>query len=157
MLVALASAVFFGSESLGTHDHLLLSEIWDFPFRRLLRLAGSRWRYSTPPPHGFIKDRISDKYYIKFSSYLTGNSSRLRPKAQQEHAVQEEKKNQCLSWESYGTHKHVWLRLAVATTNDFMINQYFIDWNLFPATCFSPQGTIIRQKYMNRCLGSLNC
>jgi hypothetical protein len=23
-----------------------------FPFRRLLRLAGLRWRYSTPPPHG---------------------------------------------------------------------------------------------------------
>jgi hypothetical protein len=23
-----------------------------FPFRRLLRLAGIRWRYSTPPPHG---------------------------------------------------------------------------------------------------------
>jgi hypothetical protein len=22
------------------------------PFRRLLRLAGSRWRYSSPPPHG---------------------------------------------------------------------------------------------------------
>jgi hypothetical protein len=22
------------------------------PFRRLLRLVGSRWRYSTPPPHG---------------------------------------------------------------------------------------------------------
>jgi hypothetical protein len=22
------------------------------PFRRLLRLAGSQWRYSTPPPHG---------------------------------------------------------------------------------------------------------
>jgi hypothetical protein len=30
----------------------LLSQIRDFPFRRLLRLAGSRWRYSTPPPHG---------------------------------------------------------------------------------------------------------
>jgi hypothetical protein len=30
-----------------------LSHIWDFPFRRLLRLAGSRWRYSTPPPHGY--------------------------------------------------------------------------------------------------------
>jgi hypothetical protein len=29
---------------------ILLSQIWDFPFRRLLRLAGSRWRYSTPPP-----------------------------------------------------------------------------------------------------------
>jgi hypothetical protein len=25
------------------------------PFRRLLRLAGSRWRYSTPPPHGYWK------------------------------------------------------------------------------------------------------
>jgi hypothetical protein len=24
------------------------------PFRRLLRLAGSRWRYSTPPPHGLM-------------------------------------------------------------------------------------------------------
>jgi hypothetical protein len=23
------------------------------PFRRLLRLAGSRWRYSTQPPHGY--------------------------------------------------------------------------------------------------------
>jgi hypothetical protein len=28
------------------------------PFRRLLRLAGSRWRYSTPPPHGFT-ERVS--------------------------------------------------------------------------------------------------
>jgi hypothetical protein len=24
----------------------------NFPFRRLLRLAGLRWRYSNPPPHG---------------------------------------------------------------------------------------------------------
>jgi hypothetical protein len=45
------SIVFLGSESLGTRDHILLSQIWDFPFRRLLRLAGLRWRYSTPPPH----------------------------------------------------------------------------------------------------------
>jgi hypothetical protein len=52
MLLALANAVSLGSESLGTRDHILLSQIWDFPFRRLLRLAGSRWRYSTPPPHG---------------------------------------------------------------------------------------------------------
>jgi hypothetical protein len=43
MLLALASAVFLG----------LLSHIWDFPFRRLLRLAGSRWRYSNLPPHGW--------------------------------------------------------------------------------------------------------
>jgi hypothetical protein len=53
VLLDLASAVFLGSESLGTRDHILLSHIWDFPFRRLLRLAGSRWRYSTPPPHGY--------------------------------------------------------------------------------------------------------
>jgi hypothetical protein len=51
VLLALASAVFLGSETLGTRDHILLSQIWDFPFRRLLRLAGSRWRYSTPSPH----------------------------------------------------------------------------------------------------------
>jgi hypothetical protein len=53
ILLALASAVFLGAESLGNRDHILLSQICDFPFRRRLRLAGSRWRYSTPPPHGF--------------------------------------------------------------------------------------------------------
>jgi hypothetical protein len=52
ILLALASAVFLGPEFLGTRDRILLSLIWDFPFRRLLRLAGARWRYSTPPPHG---------------------------------------------------------------------------------------------------------
>jgi hypothetical protein len=52
MLLGLPNAVFLGSESLEPRDHILLSQIWDFPFRRLLRLAGSRWRYSTPPPHG---------------------------------------------------------------------------------------------------------
>jgi hypothetical protein len=52
LLLALASAVIFWSESRGTHDHILLSQIRDFPFRRLIRLAGSRWRYSTLPPHG---------------------------------------------------------------------------------------------------------
>jgi hypothetical protein len=40
LLLALASAVILGSESLGTRDRILLSQIWDFPFRRLLRLAG---------------------------------------------------------------------------------------------------------------------
>jgi hypothetical protein len=49
MLLILVSAVFLGSESLGTRDHIVLSQIWDFSFRRLLRLAGSRWRYSTWP------------------------------------------------------------------------------------------------------------
>jgi hypothetical protein len=58
MLLALASALFLGSESLGTCDHILLSQIWDFTFRRLLRLAGSRWRYSTPPPHGLPSSAV---------------------------------------------------------------------------------------------------
>jgi hypothetical protein len=39
MLLALASAVFLRSKSLVTRDQILLSQIWDFPFRRLLRLA----------------------------------------------------------------------------------------------------------------------
>jgi hypothetical protein len=34
--------------------HILLSQIQDFPFRRLLRLAWWLWRYSTPPPHGSL-------------------------------------------------------------------------------------------------------
>jgi hypothetical protein len=53
MLLVLANVVFLGSESLGTSDQILLSQIWDFPFRRLLRLAGSRWRYSNSPSHGW--------------------------------------------------------------------------------------------------------
>jgi hypothetical protein len=65
MLLALASAVFLGSESLGTRDHTLLPQIWDFPFRRLLRLARSRWKYSTPPPHGSLQRLISSKEYIR--------------------------------------------------------------------------------------------
>jgi hypothetical protein len=52
--LVLASTVIFGSESRRTRGHSLLSHIWDFPFRRLLRLARSRWRYSTPPPHGSL-------------------------------------------------------------------------------------------------------
>jgi hypothetical protein len=40
MLLALASSLFLGSECLGTRDLILLSQIWDFPFCRLLLLAG---------------------------------------------------------------------------------------------------------------------
>jgi hypothetical protein len=54
LLLAFASAVILGSESLGIRYHILLSQIRDFPFRRLLGLAGLRWRYSTPPPHGIL-------------------------------------------------------------------------------------------------------
>jgi hypothetical protein len=42
--------------------HILLPQIRDFPFRRLLWLAGLRWRYSTPPPHG-----IATSFWIRFS------------------------------------------------------------------------------------------
>jgi hypothetical protein len=49
----LSRAQYFSShESLGTRDHILLPQVWDFRFHRLLQLAGSRWRYSTLPPHG---------------------------------------------------------------------------------------------------------
>jgi hypothetical protein len=43
---------FFESESRGTRNHMLLFQIRDFPFRRLLRLAGLRRRHSNPAPHG---------------------------------------------------------------------------------------------------------
>jgi hypothetical protein len=39
LLLAFASVVILGSESRGTRDHILLSQIRDIPFRRLLRLA----------------------------------------------------------------------------------------------------------------------
>jgi hypothetical protein len=45
LLLVLASAVIIGSKSRGTVSDSR------FPFRRLLPLAGLRWRYSTPPPH----------------------------------------------------------------------------------------------------------
>jgi hypothetical protein len=64
LLLALASAVIFGSESRRTRGHILLSQIRDFPFRRFLRLAGSRWRYSIPPPHGWDADRTKDSLFI---------------------------------------------------------------------------------------------
>jgi hypothetical protein len=66
MLLALPSVVFLGSETLGTRDRNLLSQTWDFPFRRLLRLAGSRWRYSTPPPHGAVLSK--SKSYCDWQS-----------------------------------------------------------------------------------------
>jgi hypothetical protein len=37
LLLALANAIILGSESRGTHDRILLSQIGDFPFGRLLR------------------------------------------------------------------------------------------------------------------------
>jgi hypothetical protein len=63
--LALASAVVFGSESRRTRRHILLSQIWDFPFRRHLGLAGPRWRYSTPPPHGSSYTILYYLHYLR--------------------------------------------------------------------------------------------
>jgi hypothetical protein len=78
LLLVLASSVILRSESRWTHDHILLPQIRDSPnlegqvpvfispgtgwpgytpdtgfsFRCLLWLAGLRWKYSIPPPHG---------------------------------------------------------------------------------------------------------
>jgi hypothetical protein len=53
------------------HGHILLSQIQDFPFHRLLRLAGSRWRYSTPPLHGsIIKEDEKMKLIARLRSHL---------------------------------------------------------------------------------------
>jgi hypothetical protein len=75
MVLALASAVFLvlGSESLGTRDHILLSQIWDFPFRRILRLAGSRWIYLNPPPP--VSQSVSNTYWLKRPSLSLYKSS----------------------------------------------------------------------------------
>jgi hypothetical protein len=69
LLLALASADIFGSDSHGTRDNNLLSQILDFSFRRLLRLAGLRWRYSTPPSHG--SDCNSSQSQVKVMLRLT--------------------------------------------------------------------------------------
>jgi hypothetical protein len=53
MRLALASAVFLGSESLFELATIFYCLRFETSFRRLLPLSGSRWRYSTPPPHGF--------------------------------------------------------------------------------------------------------
>jgi hypothetical protein len=42
-----------------------------FPLRRLLRLAELRWRYSDPPPHGFLT------YYSNINNYKHGCGARF--------------------------------------------------------------------------------
>jgi hypothetical protein len=65
----------FGSESLGTHDCILLFQSLDFSFRRLLRLAGLRWRYSIPPQHGLPRtvsqNHIAAHSLLKIVIFLT--------------------------------------------------------------------------------------
>jgi hypothetical protein len=89
LLLVLASAVIPRSESRGNNDHILLPQIRDspnmvgqfpifippppeqggpviapgigFPFRRLLRLAGRRWRYSNPSLWGTSKPKTMNE------------------------------------------------------------------------------------------------
>jgi hypothetical protein len=96
-LLALANAVTLGSESRGTHGHILLSPIRNssnvedqvpvltslqehgtpvitpytgFPFRRLRWHAGLRWRYSNPLPHGLpTSTRISIRVTLRMVVY----------------------------------------------------------------------------------------
>jgi hypothetical protein len=75
MLLAFASAIVFGSDSRGTRDHILLSQIRHFPFRRLLRLAGLRWRYSTPPPHGRLTELPNELPFITWCGPETEHPS----------------------------------------------------------------------------------
>jgi hypothetical protein len=89
-LLALASAVILRSECCGTHYHILLSDSrlpqpggpgpriyipqeqggpviapgTGFHFRRLIWLAGLRWRYSNPPPHGLYVVMAAGPHYI---------------------------------------------------------------------------------------------
>jgi hypothetical protein len=67
MLLTLASVVFLGSESLGTRDQIWNSQIWDFLFRHLLRLAWSRWRYSTPPLTSILSLKIKVQVTLRLT------------------------------------------------------------------------------------------
>jgi hypothetical protein len=52
LLLDLTSTVILGFKSRGCCDHILLSQIQDFPFHCLLWHTGLQWRYLTTAPHG---------------------------------------------------------------------------------------------------------
>jgi hypothetical protein len=72
-------AVILGSEFCGTRDHILLSQIRDFHFRRLLRLSVLRWKYSTPPSHGkvLLNSRINSILQLQTNQQETIISNSL--------------------------------------------------------------------------------
>jgi hypothetical protein len=69
LLLALASAVILGSESRGTH--ILLSQIRDLPFLRLIRFAGLRWRYSTLSFADWRKNILSNSWVLSVVAKTT--------------------------------------------------------------------------------------
>jgi hypothetical protein len=79
LLQALARTAILGSESDGTRVNVLLSQIRDFPFYRLLRLAGLQWRYSIPPPHGITTHLLPHGYhYTRIRKGRTAQKSHLQ-------------------------------------------------------------------------------
>jgi hypothetical protein len=81
LLLVLVNAVSFRSDSHGTRDHILLSQIRDFHFRRLLRLARLRWRCSTPPPLQQRINYLSSLYNFEANriEITTSNGSSIIP------------------------------------------------------------------------------
>jgi hypothetical protein len=92
LLLGLARAVTLGSKSYRTHGHISMSHLrlpqlgglgpriyipqeqcgsviplgTGFPFCRLLRLSGLRWRYSNPPPHGvYQQESLVGSYSLR--------------------------------------------------------------------------------------------
>jgi hypothetical protein len=104
LLLALARTVVLRSESHGTHDHILLSQIQDslnlegqvpvyipqeqggpvmppgigFPFRHLLWLAGLWWRYLTLPPHRIL-NAVCVECLHKTSSHTQEKTQSVTP------------------------------------------------------------------------------
>jgi hypothetical protein len=64
LLLAVATAVIFGSKSHGARDPVLLPQIRGFSFRRLLRLAGLQWKYSNQPPNGILTEVPNELTFI---------------------------------------------------------------------------------------------
>jgi hypothetical protein len=73
LLLALASAVIFGSESLGAFDHILLCHVRDFPCRHLPRLTGLRLHTGCPsvaPQHVLLMTSLHGPYRTHRSTLL---------------------------------------------------------------------------------------
>jgi hypothetical protein len=77
LLLALASGVILASQSRGTCDHILLSQIRDFLFRRHLRLAGLRWKYSTPALT--VKVKVKVKVTLRLAVYRPSVCFGIKP------------------------------------------------------------------------------
>jgi hypothetical protein len=79
LLVVLTSAVILGFESHGTREHILLSQIRDFPFRHLLRLAGfgssyvASGRLTENAFHSNIEGNVTQRHAGFQESCLHGN------------------------------------------------------------------------------------